>query len=183
MDKPYNNPLLADLKQGWHKWHMDRKWVQPVFATIVTNCHKIPKFPEGRGERISLCDGNVNKLDMKVSKSMVGCNYNQAYNYHKRHYGFLFREHVMDNLHYHAIIDIKQLDFDRYENVMKRTWFKILPSGSIRVRPVDRLYTDVKYVLKDQSGPILSQENSYFQFPNVSNKIISEISNFPENRV
>ena len=183
MYKPYNNPLLADLKQGWHEWHMDREWVQPVFTTIVTNCHKLPKFPESRNERISYGDGYLNELDIKASKRLTGCNYLKAHNYHKRHYGFLFREHVMTNLHYHGIIDIKQLDFDLYENVMKRTWFKICPSGSIKVRPVDRLYTDVKYVLKDQSGLLLSQHNSYFQFPNVSNKILSEISNFPENRV
>ena len=71
MYKPYNNPLLANLKQGWHDWHMDREWVQPVFTTIVTNCHKLPKFPEGKNERISLCDGDLNKLDMRASKRPV----------------------------------------------------------------------------------------------------------------
>ena len=183
MYKPYNNPLLADLKQGWHEWHMDYKWVQPVSITIATNCHTLPKFPEGRNQRISLCDSYVNKLDMRASKSLIGCSYNKAHNYHKRHYGFLFRENVMDNLHYDAVIDIKQLDFELYENVMKRTWFKICPSGSVKLREVDRLFSDVKYVLKKQSGPLLSQDNSYLHFPNVSNKVFSEISNFPENRV
>ena len=129
---------------------MGSNYTSPIAVTFTTNLHKTPMMDKSIEYKIRYGLKAIDYTDTRTMNKMLTKKF-KTKRFNQRVVGFVFSENLKSNLHYHGIIDAKNLDKVELLKFYNHFWKENYPSGDVQF--------DTVYELKEWNGYSLKKSS------------------------
>lgn len=129
--KNYNCSSRNELKE----W-MGTSYIAPIAVTLLTNIHNTPMMDKSIEYKKRYGLNAIDFIDTRTMSKMLTKKFKTKQRWNQRVVGLLFAEKVEANLHYHGILDAKNLDKEELLKWYNRFWRLKYPAGDVQFTTV-----------------------------------------------
>lgn len=137
----------ADLRKAWAEWSGE-DYTNPIGVTFATNIHKTSSKNKTGEEHLVYGRHAIDFVDTRSMSKLLTKKYKTSKS-SRRVVGIIFPEHIESNIHWHGVIDAKNIDTHRLLENYNHFWNLKYPAGDVKFEVLETREKWNGYTLKE----------------------------------